>query len=223
MILLAEKLISDSLTSVNSAEKGKKALNLMDAYRVSHIPVVNGSKYLGLVSDKLIYDLNLLETPIETQLDKLNTSHVHKDQHIFEVAILMYKLKLSVLPVLDSEHFYLGAITLYDLARRFAKLFSLEEIGGVIILEMNVNNYSLSEISRIVESNDIKILSCFLDRKPGTNILDVILKLNTDELSPLIQAFMRYDYDVKAVYMDQSELSDLFKDRFDQFMKFMNI
>ena len=220
---MAEKLISDSLTSVNSTDKGKKALNTMDVYRVSHIPVVNGSKYLGLVSDKLIYDLNLLELPIETQLDKLNTSHVHKEQHIFEVAILMYKLKLSVLPVLDTEHNYLGAITLYDLARRFAKLFSLEEIGGVIILEMNLNNYSLSEISRIVESNDIKILSCFLDRKPGTNILDVILKLNSDELSPLIQAFMRYDYDVKAVYLDQSELSDLFKDRFDQFMKFMNI
>ncbi len=221
--MLAEKLISDSLTSVSSTEKGKRALNTMDVYRVSHIPVVNGSKYLGLVSDKLIYDLNLLELPIELQLDKLNTSHVHKDQHIFEVAILMYKLKLSVLPVLDSDHNYLGAITLYDLARRFAKLFSLEEIGGIIILEMNVNNYSLSEISRIVESNDIKILSCFLDRKPGTHILDVILKLNNDELSPLIQAFMRYDYNVKAVYMDQSEIGDLYKDRFDQFMKFMNI
>lgn len=221
--MLAEKLISDSLTSVSSTEKGKRALNTMDVYRVSHIPVVNGSIYLGLVSDKLIYDLNLLELPIELQLDKLNTSHVHKDQHIFEVAILMYKLKLSVLPVLDSDHNYLGAITLYDLARRFAKLFSLEEIGGIIILEMNVNNYSLSEISRIVESNDIKILSCFLDRKPGTHILDVILKLNNDELSPLIQAFMRYDYNVKAVYMDQSEIGDLYKDRFDQFMKFMNI
>jgi CBS domain-containing protein len=221
--LLAEKLISDSLTSVSSTEKGKRALNTMDVYRVSHIPVVNGSIYLGLVSDKLIYDLNLLELPIELQLDKLNTSHVHKDQHIFEVAILMYKLKLSVLPVLDSDHNYLGAITLYDLARRFAKLFSLEEIGAVIILEMNVNNYSLSEISRIVESNDIKILSSFIDRKPGTNVLDVILKLDKDELSSLIQAFMRYDYNVKAVYMDQSEIGDLYKDRFDQFMKFMNI
>jgi predicted transcriptional regulator len=221
--LLAEKLISDSLTSVSSSETGKKALNAMDVYRVSHIPVVNGTKYLGLVSDKLIYDLNLLDLPIETQLDKLNTSHVHREQHIFEVAILMYKLKLSVLPVLDTEHYYLGAITLYDLARRFAKLFSLEEIGGVIVLEMNVNNYSLSEISKIVESNDIKILSCFLDRKHGTNILDVILKLDNDELSPLIQAFFRYDYNVKAVYLDQSELKDLYKDRFDQFMKFMNI
>ena len=220
---MAEKLISDSLTSVNSTEKGKKALNSMDVYRVSHIPVVNGSKYLGLVSDKLIYDLNLLEVPLETQLDKLNTSHVHKDQHIFEVAILMYKLKLSVLPVLDADHYYLGSITLYDLARRFAKLFSLEELGGVIVLEMNENNYSLSEISKIVESNDVKILSSFIDKKPGTNVMDVILKLDNDELSPLIQAFMRYDYNVKAVYLDQSEIGDLYKDRFEQFMKFMNI
>jgi acetoin utilization protein AcuB len=221
--LLAEKLISDSLTSVSSTDKGKKALNSMDVYRVSHIPVVNGSEYLGLVSDKIIYDLNLLEVPIETQLDKLNTSHVHREQHIFEVAILMYKLKLSVLPVLDSDHYYLGAITLYDLARRFAKLFSLEEIGGVIVLEMNENKYSLSEISKIVESNDIKILSSFIDKNPGTNVLDVILKLDKDELSPLIQSFMRYDYNVKAIYFDQSEISDLYKDRFDQFMKFMNI
>jgi len=221
--LLAENLISDSLTSVNSSEKGKKALSYMEMYRVSHIPVVNDSKYLGLVSDKLIYDLNLLEVPIKTQLDKLNTTHVHKQQHIFEIAILMYKLKLSVLPVLDFDHYYLGAVTLYDLARRFAKLFSLEEIGGVIILEMDVNNYSLSEISQIVESNDVKILSSFMDRKHGTNVLDIILKLNKEDLSPVIQSFMRYDYNVKAVYLDQSELKDLYKDRFDQFMKFMNI
>lgn len=221
--MLAEKLISDVVISVNSSENGQKTLNWMDVFRVSHIPVVNDLKYVGLVSDKLIYDFNLLDKPIENQLDKLNTTHVHKDQHIFEVAILMYKLKLSVLPVLDTDHYYMGAITLYDLARRFANLFSLHELGGVIVLEMNVNNYSLAEISRIVESNDIKILSCFMDRKPGTNNLDVILKLDQEDLSPLIQAFMRYDYNVKAVYLDHSMLNDLYKDRFDQFMKFMNI
>jgi len=195
----------------------------MDIYRVSHIPVVDNTKYLGLVSDKLIYDLNLLDEPLSSALDKLNTSHVHEGQHIFEVAALMYKLKLSVLPVVDAEHYYLGAISLYDLARRFAKLFSLRDVGGVIVLEMNVSDYSLAEISQIVESNDTKILSSFLDRRPGTNTLDVILKLDKEELSPVIQAFMRYDYNVKAVYQDQSILSDLYKDRFDQFMKFMNI
>ena len=221
--MLAENLISDSLTSVRSSEKGKKALGYMDMYRVSHIPVVDDAKYLGLVSDKIIYDLNLLDVPIKKQLDKLNIVHVHKQQHIFELAILMYKLKLSVLPVLDTDHYYLGAVTLYDLARRFAQLFSLEESGGVIVLEMGIHNYSLAEISRIVESNNVKILSSFMDRKPGTNMLDIILKLNAEDLSPVIQAFMRYDYNVKAVYLDQSELKDLYKDRFDQFMKFMNM
>lgn len=221
--MLAKKLISEAITSVHSSENGQKALNCMDIYRVSHIPVVDKTKYLGLVSDKLIYDLNLLDEPLSSALDKLNTSHVHEGQHIFEVAALMYKLKLSVLPVVDSEHYYLGAISLYDLARRFAKFFSLQDVGGVIVLEMNVNDYSLAEISQIVESNDTKILSSFLDRRPGTNTLDVILKLDKEELSPVIQAFMRYDYNVKAVYQDQSILSDLYKDRFDQFMKFMNI
>ncbi len=221
--MLAESLISDVVPSIKSSEIGQKALNWMDVFRVSHIPVVNDSSYLGLVSDKLIYDLDLLEKPIETELDKLNTTHVHKDQHIFEIAILMYKLKLSVIGVLDSEHNYLGAITLYDLARRFAKLFSLQEMGGVVVLEMDVSNYSLMQISQIVESNDTKILSMFLNRRPGIQTMEVILKLDKEDLSPVIQTFMRYDYNVKAVYLDHTMLNDLYKDRFDQFMKFMNI
>ena len=212
--MLAEKLISEVIPSLKSSETGQKALNWMDVFRVSHLPVVD---------DKLIYDLNLLEVPIGNELEKLNTSHAHKDQHIFEVAVVMYKLKLSVLPVLDTDHYYLGAITLYDLARRFAHLFSLQEIGGVIVLEMNADDYSLTQISKIVEENGVKILSCFMDRKPGTTNLDIILKLDKEDLSPIIQGFMRYDYNVKAVYQDNSMLNDLYKDRFDLFMKFMNI
>ncbi|MFV0267841.1 MAG: CBS domain-containing protein [Draconibacterium sp.] len=220
---MADRLISDAIIPVRSSDSGKKALNYMDVNRVSHIPVVDESKYLGLVSDKLIYDLNLMDEPISRELDKLNTTHAHIDQHIFELAVLMYKLKISVLPVLDKDHYYMGAITLYDLARRFASLFSLQEMGGVLVLEMNVNDYSVAQITQIIESNDVKILSFFVDRKPGTNMLDVIIKLNTEELSAVVQALMRYDYNVKATYQDRSMLNDLYKDRYDQFMKFMNI
>ena len=221
--MLAENLISDVITSVPQTEKGQKVLNQMDVYRVSHIPVVEENRYLGLISDKIIYDLNLTEEPIEKEMDKFNTSHVHKDQHIFEVAALMYKLKLSVIAVLNPEHEYLGAITLYDLARRFARFFSLQEVGGVIVLEVNMNDYSLTQISRIVEDNDTKILSSFLDRIPGTQTLDVVLKLDKEDLSPVIQSFSRYDYTIKGVYLDHSMLNDLYQDRYDQFMKFMNI
>lgn len=221
--MIAENLISDAIPSVSSSEEGRKALSHMDVYRVSHIPVVDDAKYLGLVSDKLIYDLNLTDQPISTELDKLNTTHAHINQHIFELAIVMYKLKISVLPVLDNDHYYVGAITLYDLARRFANLFSLQEMGAVLVLETNVNDYTVSQISQIIESNDVKILSFFIDRKPGLNSVDLIVKLDKIEVSGVVQALTRYDYNVKAVYQDESILTDLYKDRYDQFMKFMNI
>lgn len=221
--MLAEQLISDVIPSVNSFSEGKKALSHMDVFRVSHIAVVDDSKYLGLVSDKLIYDLDLVEKPLSGALEKMDTTHAHKDQHIFELAMVMYKLKISVLSVLDDDHYYLGAISLYDLARRFASLFSLQEIGGVMVLELNVNDYSITQISQIIESNDVKILSFFIDRKPGTNNMDVILKLDSEELSGVVQALTRYNYMVKAVYQDRSMLADLYKDRYDQFMNFMNI
>jgi acetoin utilization protein AcuB len=221
--LLANKLISDVIPAISSGEPGQKALNSMDLFRVSHLPVVDETRYLGLVSDKLIYDLNLLNEPISKEKDKFITAHVHEEQHIFEVAALMYKLKLSLLAVVNNSHFYLGAISLYDLARRFARFFSLQELGGVMVLEVNVNDYSMAQISQIVEENDTKILSFFLNRLPGTNTLEVILKFDKEDLSPVIQALNRYDYNVKGVYLDNSMLNDLYQDRYDQFMKYMNL
>jgi predicted transcriptional regulator len=221
--LLAKKLISDSIQVILSSEKGQKVLNSMDVYRVSHLPVIEGSNYLGLVSDKLIYDFNLLDKPISEEKEKFLTAHVHEKQHIFEVAVLMYKLKISVVAVVNENHEYLGAITLYDLARRFAKFFSLQEVGGVIVLEVNINDYSMAQISSIVEENDTKILSFFLNRLPGTNNLEIVLKFDKEDLSPVLRAFERYDYNIKGIYLDNSMLNDLYQDRYDQFMKYMNL
>ena len=221
--MLAVKLISNVIPSVRSTEKGQKVLDSMNVYRVSHLPVVDGKQYTGLISDKFIYDLNLENEVIGIKADKLATTHVHEDQHIFEVASVMYKLKLSVIPVLNADHEYKGAISLYDLSRRFARYFSLQEVGGVVVLEIDINDYSLVQISQIVESNDTKILSLFINRISGTNNLEIILKLDKEDLSPVIQAFTRYDYNVKSIYMDHSALNDLYQDRYEQFMKFMNI
>lgn len=221
--MLAKNIISDVIPAMLSSETGQKVLNSMDLCRVSHLPVIEDSQYLGLVSDKLIYDFNLLDKPISKEKEKFFTAHVHESQHIFEVAVLMYKLKLSVIPVVNKNHEFVGAITLYELARRFARLFSLQEIGGVIVLEVNVNDYSMAQISRIVEENDTKILSFFLNRLPGTNNLEIILKFDKEDLSPVIRAFERYDYNIKGVYLDDSMLNDLYQDRYDQFMKYMDL
>lgn len=220
--MLAHNLISDGIPALIGSDKGQKVLSLMDECRVSHLPVVDQGVFIGLISDKIIYDFNLIDEPVGKVSDKLTKAHVFEHQHIFEVAVVMYKLKLSVIAVLDESHEYKGAITLHDLAYRFARYFSFQEIGGIIVLEMDENDYSMTQISQIVESNDIRILSSFINHVHETNTFEVVLKLDKEDLSSVVQSFMRYDYNVKNIYLGHSMMNDLYQDRYEQFMKYLN-
>ncbi len=221
--MLAENLISDTLPVLHPSDTGQQALNWMDLYRVSHLPVVKEKEYLGLISDKFIYDLNLAEVPVETQIMQLHTPHIHSRQHIFEVASVMYTLGITVLPVVDQEHSFLGSVTLSGISFRFAQLLSLQEPGGILILQTTLNSYSASQISRIVEENDAHILSLLVNRIDGSDNLEITIKLDIVDLSSVIQTFTRHNYQIAAVYMDDSMLHDLYEDRMEQFFRYMNI
>jgi hypothetical protein len=96
------------------------------------------------------------------------------------------------------------------------------EQGGIIELELNKNDYSLTQIASIVEGNDAKILSCYVTSTPDSNKIEVTLKINREELTRILQTFNRYNYTVKASY-HQAGFEDDLKTRFDEFMRFLNI
>jgi len=221
--VLAEQLISQALPVLQPADTGQQALNFMDDYRISHLPVIKEKEYLGLITDKMVYDLNLAEERIESHIMHLHTPNVHAKQHLYEVASMMYKLNLTLIPVVDEEHNYLGSITLSNVSAIFAQMMSLLEPGGIIILETTWNNYSASQISQIVEGNDARILSLFVTRISQTDNIEVMLKLDKVDLSSVIQTFTRYDYQIAAVYMDDSALNDMYEDRLGQFLRYLNI
>src|SRR5690606_4253177 len=125
--------------------------------------------------------------------------------------------------VVSKEHDLIGSITLSDLSRRFPRFFSLQEVGGVRVREVNVNHYSLAQVRRLAEENDTKIISFFLNKLAVTNVLELILKLDKEDLSHVIKTLERFDYKIKGVYLDDSTLNDLYQDRYDQFMKYMDL
>jgi CBS domain-containing protein len=221
--LLASELISDVIPSLRLTDTGQKALNWMEIFRISHLPIVDNHRYVGLISDKTIYDLNLNEVAMADCSDNLLQPHVHQNQHIYEVVSIVSELKLSVVPVLDEDHQYTGVITVNDLAHQFADLVAVKEPGGVIVLELSPIDYSLSEIARIVEGNDAKILSFYVSKAGNANQLLVTLKVNQMDLSGIIQTFVRYDYTIRSVFMDESVLKHMYDDRFEMLMKYMNI
>ncbi len=221
--MFAKELISDIIPVLKPEDKGQTALNWMDTFRVSHLPVVKEEEYLGLISDKFIYDLNLNEEVIDKHIMQLHTPHIHENQHIVEAASAMYKLLVTVLPVVNDVHTYKGCIILPDISREFARMLSLGEPGGVIILNIPDHSYSLSQISQIVESNDTRLLSFFALKPVDSDMLQVTIKLNKVDLSGVIRTFERYDYQIASVFMDDSMLQDLYEDRLEQFIRYLNI
>jgi CBS domain-containing protein len=221
--MIAQNLLSEVVPSLRLTDSGQKALNWMEIFRISHLPVVEGKRLVGLISDKIIYDLNIIDQPVGNYTDHLLSPHIHVNQHIYEVFSAISVLKLSAVPVLDLHHEYCGVITVFDLAQKFADLVAVQEPGGVIVLELNAIDYSLSQIAQIVEGNDAKILSFYITREPESNQMSVTLKINVIDLSAIIQTFVRYDYNIKAVYMEDSMIQNLYDDRYHQLMKYLNM
>jgi len=220
--MLAKDLMSDVVPALKTSDTGEQALSWMDIFRISHLPIVNEHDFLGLISDKDIYNLNKANEPIGNHNLSLFSPFVYEDQHIYEVIEVVSRLNLTVVPVLSYNNHYEGLITLIDLVEVFADLSALKHPGGILVLAVNQNDYSLTEISQIVESNDAKILSLYISSSEDTTEMLVTLKINRNDLSSVIRTFERYEYNIVASYLKDDDEDKLLEDRYDQFIRYLN-
>jgi acetoin utilization protein AcuB len=221
--MVAKDLISDVVPSLKTSDTGQTALNWMEIFRISHLPIVNNLDFLGLISDTDIYDMNQPEEPIGNHALTLFKPYVTSEQHLFEVIGLASRLKLTVVPVLDDKSHFKGVITTTDLVRYLAGISSMDQQGGIIVLELIERDYSLSQIAQIVESNNVKVLSMYVTSPPDSTRLEVTIKVNTNDLVSVIRTFERYNYDVKTWVTSDDSMDKFYSERFDILMKYMNI
>jgi len=136
---------------------------------------------------------------------------------------MMANMKLSVLPVLNEQQLYLGSIGLTKLAEYMRRLVGMQAPGGILVLEVNPFDYSLTEIARIVESNDARITSMYITSPPDTQKLEITLKINREDLSSVIRTFVRYEYLIKETHISTDKMDEIYKNRFEQFMTYLHI
>jgi acetoin utilization protein AcuB len=221
--MLAKELISDVVPALRTSDTGLQALSWMDIFRISHLPIVNNQEFLGLISDQDIYDLNMADEPIGNHKLSLFSPFVYHYQHIFDAIELISRLKLSIIPVLDDDKKYLGLITQTDLLHKVADFSALKNPGSIIELELNVNDYSLSEISRIVEGNDARILGLYISSPEDSMKMNITIKLNTTDITSILQTFNRFNYDIKGSFQQNDDMESLLHNRYELFMRYLSI
>lgn len=218
----AEELISDMIPPLKFSETGERALDWMNEFRVSHLPIVENGEYIGLVSENDIFDMPDPSKKLNEHFAVLPRPFIYNDRHVYELMKVIADHKITVVPVLNEKNEYLGCTDLLYLMSQITAINSINEPGGILVLEMNQHDYTLTQIARIVEENNAKILSSFITSSPQSANIEVTLKINTTDLDRIIQTFNRYDYHIKETYQKSGFHDDL-KRRYDELMNYLNM
>jgi acetoin utilization protein AcuB len=217
-----KSIISYEIPTILPTDTGDTALRLMEENNLEEIPVVGDGQYLALIrhSDMLEWD-----TPEEslTTTDYLRYSPaVFVGGHAYDALRMAYSQHLSVLPVIDEQNKYLGAATHETLINYLAENSGIDTPGGVLILEVNPLDYSLYEIARICESEDVAIITTHLFTNRVSNKLELTIKTNRSNLESLASTYERFGYTVKEMYGERSNKDDMM-DRYNLLMAYINM
>ncbi len=219
--MIASELISYDIPPLKLSDTGVKALDWMEEFKTSDLPVVENNKYVGLIGESEILDRNDIDDKISDYNLAFKTPSIHEGKHMFEAVSLIVQHDVGVLPVVDSDEKYLGVITPRNILEYFSKAISVSNAGSILTLEVNIKDYSLSEISRMVESDDANIMASFITSHADSTKLEVTLKINKTEISRILHTFERFNYTVLASYNESEYHKDL-QGKYDEFMRFLN-
>ncbi len=218
----ADNILSEQIPPLLHTDSGEKALVWMDEFQINHLPVLKNGNFVGLVSESELLDQSNLEPSLDTLFQHLPRPFAYADAHLFDLLQHFALFKLTVLPVLDRQEQFLGVISSQELLQFLAQTGGLNVAGAVLVLEMNAIDYTLAQISQIVESNQAKILNVFVNEIPDSTKIQVNLRINQQNLHSIIRTFERYDYKVLVSFQNRDHQNEL-QERYQELMHYLSM
>ncbi len=221
--MIAEELINHMIPPLKVTDDAHKAIVWMEEFRCNQLPVVNNGELLGFISEEIILESNEDSKKLEEYNLFGQKCVVGMESHFYDILRIANENKLQMVAVVDDEKKYHGIITVQDIMASFAQTAAIQMPGGILVLSMDLIDYSLAEISRYVEENNAKIISSSLIEDPlDKGKIKVTLKINQQDLSRIVATLERFGYRVIGRYQE-ARAPEAEKERLDLLLKYLDI
>jgi CBS domain-containing protein len=221
----ASDLISHTLKPAVLGTDVEEVLELLNSLSVSCLPVVDGNKVLGMISVAELYMLQ----PDDFISDYIQTAKVFRISdltHEFEMMRFFAESDYPVLAVVNEKDEFIGIVSALDLISelevRMGRMLPFGKSGGIVTLEMKRTDLHMSEIARIVESNDMKIVALYVgqpyDQSPD---IEVHLRVDRPDIKSLLATFERFNYNIVSSTLSHADWQEM-EDRYKAFLKYLN-
>lgn len=213
--------IDHSITSLKLDDSINYALDLLDEFKIYHLPVVDDNEYLGYVSEGIL--LNTTADLIGDLVLAGEKVFATDSESLYSSLKTLANHQLSSLAVLGKNEEYLGVITIHSIFKTFSEISSIRSNGGVFSIIVAQHDYSLAEFSRILESNGYKILSVELVTVPESPLMvEVIFKLNSYDLTLAYATMERFGYNINLRFGKNLFDNDN-SDRINEILNYLNL
>jgi hypothetical protein len=212
--LIPSILISDPVGS---------ALKKMESLELTTLPVVEGGIFLGFVEDEILLEQEHLDVQIAQVELECAACWVYADQHFYDLIRVATEHQAKWVAVQDREQHYLGVVPTQDALTAYADNFSINSQGSVLAISLQMNDFQLSEIARLVESENCKILSCLLNTDPmDSQSIELTLKLDKPDSRHVKATLLRFGYQVKD-YAQEEVGQSTDEERIGNLFRFLDI
>lgn len=220
--MLTSSLIDHNIPRLKPDDSISKALQLVNDFKLTHLPVVADSKFLGLISEEDLSDAEDSGGTIEFMSRSFIRESVRSDVHFLNAVGLSIQHDANVVAVVKEGDYFEGVISSKLLLKALGNFTGAGETGGIVVLEMEKSQFSISAISRMVEENDCTIHHMNTTLDPETGMLSVTLHLSNNEISPVISTFERYDFNV-SYYLGRGKEADDIRSNYKHLMNYLDL
>ena len=196
------------------------AVVLFDNFSMDFLPIVEGDKLVGC----LPFDFNLGIEEKRLVGEYLNTEElfsVNRNDNLIDALRILGINDSNTVFVISDNNDYLGYVTQYDVMSSLSNTPFFKELGGVVVIKKSIKEYSISEISQIVESENAKILGVLITDFIGDEVV-LTVKVDRMRLGTIEASLKRFGYIVLESYHENKNIDDL-QDRYDSLMSYLNV
>lgn len=221
--MLVAEILNKDIAPLRLKDPVSLAITKMDLMRTHKFVVVNEeNKTEGMINMQTLIEVADEETKLE-ELPLDDLVFVRQSQHLFETTRQMFSHELYVLPVIDGENQLLGLVRKREVLNALGNMFNLSSFGSVITIDLDEMDYTLTEIVRIVETEEAKILGIAVQQPSGDQSLyRVSIKLNLQDSSVVSAALRRFGYIISSEERSES-MEHNFSDRADELIRYLDI
>ena len=221
--MIAEELINEMIPALKPTDTAEKAILWMEELKTNQLPVIEERTFKGLISEDIILESNDLDRKIGDFMLLSENCYVHEDQHLFDIIRLAQECDSELVAIVNSKGEFMGVSRHEDTMKAFSNTLAVQGQGGILVLEMRYMDYSMAEISRLVESDDAKILGSYLSQdNKDPNMVYLTLKINKEDLTTVVATLERFDYKVVAKFHESNNI-ETERERLDNLLNFINI